>query len=374
MGQNAKTGQWPAVRWRADRKKWEVDLGRVGGKRRRLLMDSEKQAMLYARQIRTEREARGRVALVELNPSQRADAVRALAVLRGTGSLEEAALAWMASRQTHAVTGPVVGVVDAVQRFCEAKRREGQRIKSVRSRESRLSTFAADVGDVPMREITADDVDAWLGIRKVGPVTANNYLTELHGFWAWCVREGLADLNVIDRVPRRKVERGVPAFLSVDACRVLMDAASTTPGAVPYFALCLFAGVRPAEAARLDLRSAWVDGEHIRIDGKVAKGRAARVIEAEPVLRAWLEGQNLGRVMIPRRTFEAVRRASAVPWGPDIMRHSFATYHVAMWGDAAKTALLMGHRDTGVLFAHYRGLTTKAEAKRFWGLLPPVNR
>ena len=41
-------------------------------------------------------------------------------------------------------------------------------------------------------------------------------------------------------------------------------------------------------------------------------------------------------------------------------------YHLAEHQSAEKTALEMGHRDTKMLFEHYRELVTKEAAKRYW--------
>ena len=55
---------------------------------------------------------------------------------------------------------------------------------------------------------------------------------------------------------------------------------------------------------------------------------------------------------------------------PDIMRHSYASYHLAFHQSADKTALEMGHRDTQMLFRHYRELVTKEEAQAYWKIEP----
>jgi len=57
-------------------------------------------------------------------------------------------------------------------------------------------------------------------------------------------------------------------------------------------------------------------------------------------------------------------------WKPDIMRHSYASYHLALHQSADKTALEMGHRDTNMLFRHYRELVTKEEAQAYWRIEP----
>ena len=52
------------------------------------------------------------------------------------------------------------------------------------------------------------------------------------------------------------------------------------------------------------------------------------------------------------------------------MRHSYASYHLALHQSADKTALEMGHRDTNMLFRHYRELVTKEAAIGYWNIGP----
>jgi hypothetical protein len=59
------------------------------------------------------------------------------------------------------------------------------------------------------------------------------------------------------------------------------------------------------------------------------------------------------------------------PWPHDALRKTFCSYHVAFYGDAAKTSLIMGHRGSSdMIFRHYRGLCTKAAGKAFFELRP----
>ncbi len=46
---------------------------------------------------------------------------------------------------------------------------------------------------------------------------------------------------------------------------------------------------------------------------------------------------------------------------------------MARYNDANKTALLMGHRSTDVLFNHYRNLVKAEAAEQFWTLAPAAN-
>ena len=58
-------------------------------------------------------------------------------------------------------------------------------------------------------------------------------------------------------------------------------------------------------------------------------------------------------------------------WDENSLRHSFASYHYALYGDPLLTSRLLGHRGgDDVLFAHYRRLATKQEAGQFFALSP----
>jgi hypothetical protein len=55
------------------------------------------------------------------------------------------------------------------------------------------------------------------------------------------------------------------------------------------------------------------------------------------------------------------------------LRHSFCTYHVAMHGDAGKTATLLTHRgNVSILYEHYRGNATRAAGEAYFNLRPPA--
>ncbi len=51
------------------------------------------------------------------------------------------------------------------------------------------------------------------------------------------------------------------------------------------------------------------------------------------------------------------------------LRHSFVSYRLAATQNANQTALEAGH-DVKILFRHYRELVTKAEAKRWFSIVP----
>ena len=51
-----------------------------------------------------------------------------------------------------------------------------------------------------------------------------------------------------------------------------------------------------------------------------------------------------------------------VPWPHDCLRHSFGSYHLAHFKDAARTALEMGHKSTIMLFSNYWARVSEKDA------------
>jgi integrase len=52
------------------------------------------------------------------------------------------------------------------------------------------------------------------------------------------------------------------------------------------------------------------------------------------------------------------------------LRHSFASYHLAHFKNAAELALEMGHTNQQMIFDHYRQLVRPKEAARYWRICP----
>jgi integrase len=72
-----------------------------------------------------------------------------------------------------------------------------------------------------------------------------------------------------------------------------------------------------------------------------------------------------------KQLFERARAVAGInEWPQNALRHSFASYHLAHFKNAASTALELGHHDSRVTFAHYRELVKPKEAARYWKLKP----
>src|SRR5262249_61766831 len=136
-----------------------------------------------------------------------------------------------------------------------------------------------------------------------------------------------------------------------------------------------FAGLRRAEIERLDWSEIDFEDGLIKVAGEKSKTKQKRFVTMQPNLREWLlpVRKHKGSVTPDefRKRFDAARAAAGIAdWPDNALRHSFASYHLAHFKNAADTALQLGHHDSRITFAHYRELVRPKEAERYWKIKP----
>lgn len=193
-----------------------------------------------------------------------------------------------------------------------------------------------------------------------------------------------------------KSERGLDEIniLTVrEAARLLKAAqASNEPGMLATTVLRLFCGIRTGEVTRLEWPEVhWLEERpYVHIPAGKAKKRQIRHVEIPANALEWLklcDPAAKGRIdpkspLTYAKRFGRIAKLAGIgeenakgewlsDWESNDTRHSFGSYHYAMHGDAIKTAREMGHKQGDeVLFAHYRSLVTKAEAEKYFRLVP----
>jgi integrase len=72
-----------------------------------------------------------------------------------------------------------------------------------------------------------------------------------------------------------------------------------------------------------------------------------------------------------RGKIERVRKAAGLTrWPINGLRHSFASYRLALIHDAPRVAAELGHTTPQLLYSAYRELVVPAEAERYWKIGP----
>jgi integrase len=145
---------------------------------------------------------------------------------------------------------------------------------------------------------------------------------------------------------------------------------------VPYIAIGAFAGLRRAELERLDWQEVDLQSGLIEVAAAKAKSARRRFVRIQSNLAKWLQphAQLSGNVTPPgyRALLETARTAAGIErWPQNALRHSFGSYHLARFNDAAKLALEMGN-SPATIFRHYRQLVKPKQAERYWKITPAV--
>lgn len=283
---------------------------------------------------------------------------------------------------------PLRAAVSEYQRL--ARDVDQLRPKSLESIRCRLSRFC-DAFDGETVASAAREAEAWLnGLadargKPLAPLTVRHYRSILHGFFAWCQREewvkdNPASASASQRGRRTIIEQTAPGVLTPEqAARIVQTAEREAPGILPAVVLGLFCGLRRAEIERMRWEAISFEAGVLTVSEKVAKTRSIRTVNLQPAAVAWLlPHRKTAGPVVPEGTkfedaFRMVRRHAGMfkSWPHNALRHSFASYHLAAFEDAAKTALQLGHnRGTDLLFAHYRGLVTPAQSAAFWAIRP----
>jgi integrase/recombinase XerD len=315
-----------------------------------------------------------------LSATQRNDARLAIGILDGSGmTLEMAARVALNGR----VAPSKKSVSDAVASFLS--QRMGERVWRPSTAEwfdRRLQRLVDEFGERRISDLQPGDLNEWLGAMTIG--ARPGYFRAVRALFTWAVRQDppFAASSPTQRmeVPPGMSREGDIHFLKVDECAKILAGAGPYLGAI---ALSIFAGLRPEEVAPRDkpgLQWSHVNEreKRIRVPGDVAKITGqARVIEGlPPALWRWLKTiKGKDGLVSPGRSRQIAqvckRTLGLEQWPHDVLRHTFATYAASHTQDPGQVATWLGHQgNPTMLFRHYNGLATKADARKFWALSP----
>jgi len=234
-----------------------------------------------------------------------------------------------------------------VSRYLEVKRGQNLRPLTLKQIRWKLELLAGTFAGRQCHEIKSGMIEDWFRTRGWNRSTIDGAIAKISPFFNWCIRESYCLSNPLENIILPKKDESAPCIFTPDQVRELMRAAlEHDPGMVPYLVLGIFAGIRPEEIMRLTWKDITSHG--ISISGHKAKTRQRRVVQIPANLASWL---NLGGDLAPtnkRKRLEATRRKAVVTWGHDIMRHTFASYHLAYHNSQDKTAHELGHRNTSI--------------------------
>jgi integrase len=342
----------------------------VAGKWVRRYFETKGEANTHAQQQNTRLLNEGRNG-IEFPEWLRLSAQRAYEILLPfRKTIEEAALFYVTHIEKAKRSVPLQ---TAVQELIGNRRSAGASELYCYDLKLRLGRFVGDFSAKTTADVSTADIDSWLAGLGVAPGTRNTYRRDLLTLFSFCVTRGYCAANPVTQSQRAK-DLGSPiGILTVDQLARLLH--NATHQVVPYIALAAFAGLRAAEIERLDWREIDLADGHINVTAKNSKTATRRLVDILPNLSLWLThyAKPTGPVIPPNlRAFllESRAKAKIEGWPPNALRHSYASYHLAYFKDAARLALQLGHTHTRVIFQHYRQVVKAAEAERYWQIKP----
>ncbi len=227
-------------------------------------------------------------------------------------------------------------------------------------------------------ELTAARLVAYFEFGRASRKTYNNRRGALSGFLKFALhREWIAE-NPLLKLPGHRIRRrrGGAQTLNADRAKALMQFVEAEyPTAVPFFALCLFAGIRPClrtgEILRLQPRHVKLTEGVIRIDGEVSKVREPRTIIIQPNLAEWLRAYPLERFPTIPPNLQHMREKAVEKFdlSHDVMRHTFISMFVAKYRSIGEAALQAGNSES-IIRKHYLDLKDSPEAEAFFAIRP----
>lgn len=228
-------------------------------------------------------------------------------------------------------------------------------------------------------EISPTKLISFLEIGQYTLKTYNNRRGVYSTFFKYAFHRGWVAENPVLRVPshRLRKSRGSATTFTAAQARELMAHFETFEGGrwVPYFALCLFAGVRPGvpdgEITKITADAVHLDAGFIHITCETSKVREPRKITIQPNLAAWLRAYPLTRFPVIVADFKKRREKfkDRFKLTHDVMRHTFISMFVAKFRSIGEAALQAGNSEA-IIRRHYLDLKTREEADAFFNIMP----
>jgi integrase len=228
-------------------------------------------------------------------------------------------------------------------------------------------------------DLTAQKLTPYLRRGHACPKTCNNRRGIVSTFLKFAFQQDWIAVNPMEKIAYHRIahRRGSAPTLNAQQAQELMTFVENYRGGalVPFFALCLFAGIRPCvrtgEILRLRPEHVRLDTGMIHVEPEVSKVRMKRNVTIQPNLAAWLRAYPLDRypIIVPALQKHRARIAKLFGLSHDVMRHTFISFFVSKFRSMGEAALQAGNSEA-IIRKHYLDLKTPAEAEEFFGILP----
>lgn len=201
------------------------------------------------------------------------------------------------------------------------------------------------------------------------------YMRVMKAFFNWAIRRDYLEENPIRKLDPPEIRSGRKQVMTNKEVSDLLT--HCRDDMLPYYLFGIFCGIRPKELQRLGWEHVNFDERHIHVPGDASKTWDHRYVDLSENLMLWLQPYRLYRsgTIAPANLYEkhreSYREAGIERWPEDVMRHTFASNHLAKFNDLNLLLRLMGHRSNPqTLWRHYHNARTTRQAEEFWAIRP----
>ena len=282
-------------------------------------------------------------------------------------------------------------VSQVVEEFIASKQANGCSIRYIEDCTWRLRRFAKDF-QVPICHTCTRDLEAWLGKLTTSIVTRNDFRRLIITLFNFARRRGYlprdreTEARWLEK-PRLK-SKPIVIFTPQELSELLAVAEGQPKLAI---ALGAFTGIRSAELLRLRWENFNWEEEVIDLGCDQTKTASRRLVPILEPLKTWIAPfvRKYGSVLeysLPVCLSEAFAttakkadkaRKELEPDAPDFrwkangLRHSYASYRLAIVEDVAKVSLEMGNSPQKI-FSNYRKVVTKSQATAWFSVTQDI--
>lgn len=250
-------------------------------------------------------------------------------------------------------------------------------LKDIKYIGNRLFRTCPEMKFVKFSNLTSNRCLEWLEKTFDTNVQFNKGRTFLSGLFSFAIKKNWLTKNPISAIEIKHVEETEIKALSIPQIKKLLKTAKFPQhkDCASALGIMLWAGVRPKEVSRLKWKDVNLEEKIITIRSATSKTGGVRHIEITTVLRKWLQKlkkpptENICPADWIRR-WKALRDDAGFKgeWINDVLRHTFASYHLKHFKNLILLQAEMGHRDLNLLRSRYVNMQgiTKDDAWTFF--------
>jgi integrase len=278
---------------------------------------------------------------------------------------------------------------DAVSDFIEGRRHLGESKNGERSKRSPVylanvamwaNEFADTFPGYAVCDLTKDHLNAYIGkFKDLSAKSRNDRRNTVKMFLRWCMAmDYLSQQHRLFEAVGFKAEDLDQAEIEFYNAKELRDMLTTAgPELVPVIALSALAGIRREEVLRLDWSDVWRVKGKVEISARIAKGRQRRLVSVCASLADWLRPHRNASGPVWGKSpdaleekLEALRDGLKIPAKRNGLRRGFISHGMALHCNENLISAECGNSPQ-MIHDHYRGLTTRKDAVKWFAVKPP---